>query len=184
MRTNLIVPAIASGINDTLAALVFSSFGGRCNSIWGENCGDAQQQAGEFCPTWEWNLAPRVCGGNLIQDPVASLNPRRVTRQMFKFLIQHENWQLEFELYGFPDFLQLYSHNYGRGLYAISNDGDNYDWALYPDFVLSKIGDEDAGPTKLPIRRGRMPHHGEADRRASRTKSDNSWKRHRGTQWR
>lgn len=39
-------------------------------------------------------------------------------------------------------------------------------------------------PKFLPIRRNRMSHHGEADRRASRRKADNSWKTHRQNQWR
>ena len=42
----------------------------------------------------------------------------------------------------------------------------------------------EAQPKFLPIRRGRMAHMGEAERRASRSKADNSWKRHRSTQWR
>lgn len=41
-----------------------------------------------------------------------------------------------------------------------------------------------AEPKFLPMRRNRMAHMGNEERRASRTKADNSWKNHRATQWR
>jgi hypothetical protein len=200
MRTNLIALAITAGINDTLAALFVArqalcQWQGGMNGcsdrpvsncpVWGEfgRMPMPTRHGGE-CPNYDWTMSPRVCAGNLIQDEGVALDKWLTKRENILWCIQHQEFQLEFGTWGFPEAVQLYANYWGQGLWMADCDGlEGRGFQWNESFMLSKIQDEDAGPTKLPIRRGRMSHHGNEDRRASRVKFDNSWKRHRGTQW-
>jgi hypothetical protein len=191
MRTaTLISLAIAAGISDTLTK-TFATRQIPCG--WHDKRGwfdaplaDALVLAryGGECPNYDWTMRPRVCAGNLIQDEGTWYNVRECDRQAILFCIQHQEFELEFMTWGFPDNVEMFSGPYGSGLWCWADDGTSYGYGWESSFKLSVIQDEDGGPTKLSIRRGRMPHHGNEDRRASRVKADNSWKRHRQTQWR
>jgi hypothetical protein len=193
----VVLAAINAGINSTLSAIFIernatcpTASGNRCADrpastcpVWGEYgyMAEPTRHGGE-CPNWDWSLSPRICAGNLIQDEGAQLPEYRTHRATLNWCILHQDFQLEFTTWGLPEFVELQRE--GR-LYACDSDGlegPASDW--FVDFKLTRIGEEDAGPCKVAMRRGRMSHMGEHERRASRPSPDNSWKRHRSTQWR
>ena len=200
MRTStLIVAAIATSFNATLDA-IFVSRHAMCTSQpniwcsgkpmsqnfkWANEGFEAQvTRHGGECVDYDWTLAPRVCAGNLVQDQGAELPEYRAHRQGISWCIQHQEYQLEFTSWGYPEVVELFASCGGAGLYCSDSDGVGHTWQWSEDFQLTRIGEEDGGPTKMAIRRGRMEAMGEADRRASRPGPDNSWKRHRKSQWR
>ena len=200
MRTSssIVVAALASNINQTLNNLFVSrnavcgtDTGNRCNDrpnstcpVWGEYgyMPEPDRHGGE-CPNHDWSLSPRVCMGNLVQDGGAELPEYRTVRQTISWLIQHQEFQLEFQTWGLPEFVEL--QRPGR-LYACDHDGlegPAFDW--FNNFKLTQVGEEDSGPNKVAMRRARgQEWFGNAERRACyRSNHGADWKLHRKTQW-
>jgi hypothetical protein len=182
-NTVVILAAINAGINNTLSN-IFVNRNATCTTGPTNRCDDGNTTSWGECPNWDWSLSPRICMGNLIQDDGAELPEYRTHRATLNWCILHQDFQLEFTTWGFPESVELWTTRGGE-LYCEDSDGilgAFYFWS--EDFKLTRISEEDGGPNKMAIRRNRMSHMGEAERRASRGKADNSWKRHRSTQWR
>lgn len=99
----------------------------------------------------------------------------RAWRPLMKWEIETASGTVTFSTWGHPTSIEWI----GQGWFLVVDEEGSY-WVK---FEVQPT--EPTPPVKrAAIRRGRMEAMGEADRRASRPQPDNSWKRHRSTQWR